>query len=108
MEYSRHQSTKASKPPSQKYLRLVEVPHTESAVVEGVCAVLLPVVVVRVVEGPEIRLLGRSTTLGIRRRRMLGRIPPLRSSEGLAVECMRVLVRVVVPRAGVPGLPGRD
>ena len=56
MEYSRHQSTKASKPPNQKYLPLVEVPRTESVVVEGVCAFLLPVVAVRVVEGPEIRL----------------------------------------------------
>ena len=35
---------------------MVEVPRTESLVVEGVCAILLPVGVGRVVEGLEIRL----------------------------------------------------
>ena len=49
--YSRHQSTKASKPPNQKHLRLVEVPRTESIVVESVGAILPGVAVERVEVG---------------------------------------------------------
>ena len=50
-EYSRHQSTKASKPTNQKYLRLVEVPRTESVVVEVVSAILTCGYEVGVLEG---------------------------------------------------------